>query len=588
MPGVDLSVDIYKRSPEIVAQLVDAEKSRPFDLLIQEIAVVDVITHEVRQANVAVRDGFIVYVGNELGEAKRVQSGRGKFISPGFMDAHIHTESSMLSLPEFARAVLPHGTTAVFADPHEIANVLGRRGVELFLEGSEELPFRVFIQVPSRVPTAKGLEGTGGKLSVANTEKLLEHSLVVSLGEIPVSLLMDPTRNPDLFVKIAAAHRHKKLINGHAPAVGRQLASFLASGINDDHTCINLEDGLAKIRAGMWIMIKESSLDKNLAELYPLLQRYPHRCNLCCDDVDPLDLVRQGHMDHRVRLAIELGVDPPAAYAAATFTIAQRHHLEEYLGSITPGKVADFVILLDLERVHIDQVWVGGKQVVKAGQALVAPPRWELPDWATDTVHLPPLAPGMFVTKAQGSARARVINLIPGGGPRNRGTEEVFEAPDGYLRCRDDVNYLATLNRHGSGAYATAFVRGFNIRDGALASSIAHDHHNVVVVGDHPQSMLRAAQAIQELRGGVAVVRGEQLVASLPLTIAGLMSEAALEEVSVQLERCNQAAHDLGCRLESPFMSLSFVGLPSIPEYGLTDLGLVDVAQNAIVPVIVS
>jgi adenine deaminase len=581
-------MNIFKRTPQAVSQLVNANNGRPFDLLIRNVTIVDVIAGELRKANVAVQGEFIVYVGDEEGEAKHSLDGTGKFLAPGFMDAHIHTESSMLSLPEFARAVLPHGTTAVFADPHEIANVLGRRGVELFLNASENLPFRVFIQVPSRVPTARGLEGTGGQLTVEDTKRLLDHANAASLGEIPVSLLMDPAKNPDLFEKIAAAHLRQKPINGHAPATGRELASFLSSGINDDHTCINLEDGIAKVRSGMWIMIKESSLDKNIRELYPLLQQYPHRCNLCCDDVDPLDLVRQGHMDHRVRMAIDLGVNPVSAFAAVTFTTAQRHHLEEYIGSITPGKVADFVILTDLKRVAVEQVWVGGKLAVDGEKLLVSSQPWDLPEWALNTVHLPPMSAEMFVTKSHRKATVRVINLIPGGGARNRGTEEVLEVQDGYLQCKDDINFLTTINRYGSGEYASAFVRGFNIKGGALASSIAHDHHNLLIAGDNPNSMLRAAEAIEDVRGGVVVVQGEQVAAIVRLSIAGLMAEEPLEEVAQRLEECNRAAADLGCKLESPFMSLSFVGLPSMPEYGLTDRGLVDVARNAIVPVIVA
>jgi adenine deaminase len=570
-----------------IGAIVNADDYQSYDLVFENITVVDVIAHELRQANVAIRQGHIAYVGNEACHAKHTIDGTGKFLSPGFMDSHVHVESSMLSLPEFARAVLPHGTTAVFGDPHEIANVLGRRGVELFLQDDPDLPFRYFLQVPSRVPTAKGLEGTGGELTVDDTIALLDHKSTVSLGEIPVSLLMDPSMNVDLFEKIAAAHTRHKLINGHAPAVDQELGAFLASGINDDHTCIDLEDGIEKVRAGIWIMIKESSLDKNLDKLYPLLQRYPHRVNLCCDDVDPVDLAHEGHMDHRLRRAIALGVEPVNAYMAATFTTAQRHHLEEFYGSITPGKVADLVVLSDLEQVAVDQVWIDGELVVDQGDVIKAIQPWQLPEWATHTVNLPPITSETFLTAADEDQVVRVINLIPGAGPRNRGTEEKLAVNDGYLVIHGDINYLTAINRHGKSQHASAFVRGFSIKGGAVASSIAHDHHNLMVVGDNPRSMLIAAKEIEKMQGGLAVVNGIQVAAAMPLTIAGLMSERSLHEVVEDLEACIAAAASLGCELESPFMSLSFVGLPSMPEYGLTDVGLVYVSQNSLVPVVI-
>ncbi len=570
-----------------IAALIETRPGPPYDLLFRDVTVVDVITGELRPCSVAVRDGYIAYVGEEQVDAALVVEGRGRYLAPGFMDAHIHTEVTMLDLPEFTRAVLARGTTAVFADPHEIANVLGLAGVRLFLDPVGELPLRVYVQLPSSVPNAAGLEGTGGTLSVEQTAALLDEARVVSLGEIPVSMLLDPDRNADLLAKIASAHARRKPINGHAPAAGRDLAALLVTGVNDDHTCISLADGVDKIRAGMWIMIKESSLDKNLEALQPLLERFPHRCNLCTDDLLPDDLLALGHMDHLIRKAIALGTDPVRAIAAATFTTAQRHHIEEYVGSVTPGRLADLVLLADLESVEIDQVYVGGRLVAEGGRVVVPVPSWDLPSWAIDCVRLPELTPEMFLIPSASEAEVRVIEIQPGRGARNRARRWRAGSREGFLRAGEDVNHLSVINRYGQPRMANAFCRGFDIEGGAIASTIAHDHHNLMVVGDDPESMLRAAQAVSRNRGGLAVVRRGEVTASLPLPVAGLMSSAPLAQVAAGLRACNQAARDLGCSLESPFVSLSFIGLPTMPELGLTDLGLVEVASNALVPVIV-
>lgn len=577
-----------KDTAQAVAALIEPRPEMPFDRLFRDVTVVDVITGELRPCHVGVSGEYIAYVGEELAPAVRVVEGRGRYLAPGFMDAHIHTEVSMLGLPEFARAVLARGTTAVFADPHEIANVFGLDGFRLFVDPIGDLPLRVYLQVPSCVPNAAELEGTGGALSVEETDRLLDDESVVSLGEIPVSRLLDSARNAELLSKIASAHARRKPINGHAPATGRDLARFVAAGPNDDHTCISLEDGIAKIRAGMWIMIKESSLDKNLEALQPLLERFPHRCTLCTDDLLPDDLLAFGHMDHLIRKAIQLGTDPARAIGAATFNTAQRHHLEEYVGSVTPGRLADLVLLADLETVAVEQVYVGGQLVAEAGQVVTPIPSWELPAWATDSVRLPALTPEAFLIPSACDAEVRIIEILAGGGARNRAGRWIAKSQDGFLRARNSVNHLSMINRYGRPRLANAFCRGFDIAGGAIASTIAHDHHNLAVVGDSPESMWKAAQVIDAQGGGLAVVRGTEVVASLPLPVGGLMAEAALQEVATGLSACSQAARELGCLLDSPFVSLSFIGLPTMPDYGLTDRGLVDVDANALVQVIVA
>lgn len=577
-----------KNNTQTINKLIEARSDLPYDLLFRDITIVDVITGELREGNVGIHGKYITYVGDETAPAERVIEGQGRWLAPGFIDAHIHTEVTMLGLSEFARAVLPKGTTAVFADPHEIANVFGLKGVNLFTNKIEGMPLRVYIQAPACVPNAADLEGTGGALSVAETAALLEQENVVSLGEIPVSLLLDATQNSDFLAKIANAHKLRKPINGHAPAEGRDLAAFVSTGINDDHTCISLSDGIAKIRAGMWIMIKESSLDKNLETLYPLLERYHHRCNLCTDDLLPDDLLELGHMDHLIRKTIKLGIDPVKAIAAASFNTAQRHHLEEYIGSITPGRLADLVLLDDLEAVTIAQVYVGGELVAEEDKVVGSIPAWNYPSWTTDSVHLPQLEPEMFLISSESDAEVRVIEILPAGGARNRAARWTAPSQEGFLRAADGVNHVSMINRYGISRLANAFCRGFDIQGGAIATTISHDHHNLAVIGDNPESMWHAAEAIKAIGGGLAAVQGDQVIAKLALPIAGLMTDLPLEETAAGLSACNEASKTLGCSLESPFISLSFIGLPTMPAYGLTDLGLVDVASNSLVPVIIA
>jgi adenine deaminase len=400
--------------------------------------------------------------------------------------------------------------------------------------------------------------------------------------------LLDSDQSEELILEIEAAHFHRKLINGHAPASGLDLSTYIATGINDDHTCISVENGIEKIRSGMWLMIKEGSLDKNLETLHPLMKSYPTRCNLCTDDILPNELIELGHMDHLVRKAIGLGVSPTTAIASATYNIAQRYHLEEYIGSITPGKVADILVLEDLNKFAIEQVFVEGREIVEEGKFLIRPGEWDLPDWATNSVRLPALAPSSFLIPSDTDSVVRVIELLPGIGARNKASTWKARSSQGYLCAGDNVNHLSVINRYGNNRVANGFCRGFSIRGGAIASTIAHDHHNLVIVGDNEESMYRAALSISEMNGGLVVVKGRDVIACLPLPIGGLMSDLPSKELVNRLNACTKAAWKLGCSLENPFISLSFIGLTTMPDYGFTDIGLIDANRNEIISVFLS
>ncbi len=330
-------------SKEDLNSLISAATGGPLDLVIEGVTLVDVLAEEFRTVNVGVVGDYIAYVGGTKRQAATSVNGQGKYLIPGLMDAHVHIESSFLAPPEFARAVVPHGTTAVFADPHELANVFGLAGVEMFLQATEHLPLRVFLQVPSRVPTAPGLEGTGGQISVPETIGLLRHERAVSLGEVQASAsaLLDQTIDKSMLDKIVAARNERKPINGHVPLKGDALAALAAIGVLDDHTNIDLEVGRAKIQSGMWLMIKEGSMERNLAELYPLVSQYCDRCMFCTDDIHAQDLLDQGHMDYLVSKVIGLGLEPIKAIKAATINCSKRHRVDDFIGSITTRKIED-------------------------------------------------------------------------------------------------------------------------------------------------------------------------------------------------------------------------------------------------------
>ena len=543
--------------------------------------IVDVVSGEIRPGELAVTDGVITGFGAR--EAREVVDIGGRYLVPGFIDAHVHIESSQISPAEFARAVLPHGTTCVIADPHEIANVLGLGGIRYMLRATESLPLRVFFMAPSCVP-ASPLETAGAVLSADDIREVLSWDRVLGLGEV-MNFPGVLARDPGMWAKLAAARGRP--VDGHAPGLaGPGLWAYALAGPRTEHECTTLAEAREKLRAGLHILIREGTTARNLTALLPLLS--PHSApfvHFCTDDRHPETLLSEGHMDDVLRKAIAGGVDPVVAIAAATIHAARAFGLRD-LGALAPGFRADFLVVPDLEKLEMERVYVDGVLVAERGRCAVDFPRTDAGDvGSTVNVDLERLS---FAIPAR-PGRARAIGVIPG----QVVTEELLVEPEVssgevVADVGRDILKLAVVERHrGTGNVGLGLVRGFGLKKGALASTVAHDSHNVVVVGTDDGDMHRAVEALADLGGGQVVVAGGKVLAALPLPIAGLMSDLPLEEVVRRGRELVRAARELGCSLPDPFMSLSFLALPVIPKLKLTDLGLVDVERFQLCPLFV-
>lgn len=553
------------------------------DLLLKNGLAVNVFTGEVLRADVAVASGLIVGVGDGY-EARKTIDLAGRIVCPGFIDGHLHIESTMLTPYQFARAVVPRGTTAVVCDPHEIANVLGLDGVRYMLEASEGLPLTAFVMASSCVP-ATHLETAGATLTADDLATLFDHPRVLGLAEMmnfPGVLFCAP----DVLAKLKMARARGVPIDGHSPGLtGRDLQAYVAAGIRSDHECTQLEEAREKLRAGMYLLIREGTTEHNLVELLPVVTpENARRCLFVSDDRHPDDLMDKGHMDYSIRLAVREGLNPVTAIQMVTLNAAERFRLWDR-GAVAPGYRADLVILDSLENLNVEKVFSDGRLVAESGEMLpLTPPK---------AVALPPSVKvdwdGLsFAVPATGD-RARVIGIVEG----QVGTA-ALELPvkrENGLAVADverDILKLAVIERHNAtGNVGLGFVKGLGLQRGALASTVAHDSHNLIVIGMNDADMLAAARAVAGMGGGLAAVAGGQVVGQLPLPVAGLMSEEPLETVRAKMDGLLAAARDLGSPLHNPFMTLSFLALPVIPTLKLTDKGLVDVNKFDFVPLFV-
>ena len=557
-------------------RIINAAAGRePADLVLKNATYVNVFSNSLCTADIAVAEGLIVGMGEYSGNEEVDMT--GKIVLPGFLDAHIHLESALVSPKEFVKAVLPHGTTTVVTDPHEIANVMGADGIEYMLQATEGLPVDVRFMLPSCVP-ATPLDESGAILDYRAIDSFYDHPRVQGLAEMMnfVGIIAGDDQPVE---KIVAAQAHHKKIDGHAPdLVGNDLNAYVAAGVYSDHECHDLNDAIAKLERGQFIMIREGTAARNLDALAPLLcDKYSERCMFCTDDKHPNDLLEKGHIDYMVKKAIALGADPITAVKVACHNAA-RYFLLNNRGAIAPGYLADFVVIDNFQDFTIEKVFKRGELMVEDGvvRDFPAPPiESYLEDRARNTFHVETLTAEHF-----SEHRPRgIIGMVDG---------EITTVDAGYSD-RIDVEYdvlkIAVVERHKNTHHiGIGFLQGYGLKSGAVATSVSHDSHNIIVVGTNEADMAAAANRVVELGGGIVVWDGGVPKAEVPLAIAGIMSDEPLVTVNAKLEAAKAAAHNLGVNPGiDPFMTLSFMALPVIPTLRITTRGVFDVSTQSYV-----
>lgn len=546
------------------------------DLLLSGGRVVNVFTQEIQQADVVIADGRIAGVGTFAWSADEEVSLDGALILPGLIDAHMHLESTLLMPAEFARAVVPRGTAAVVADPHEIGNVLGVRGIEMLLEHSADLPLDFFFMASSCVPCTDW-EHAGATLDAAAVERLLEHDRVLGLAEVMDFPSVLGAR-PGVLEKIVATQRRGAPVDGHAPGVtGQDLVAYVAAGIRADHESTTAEEAKAKADLGMLVQVREGSSARNLEALLPLLieDRLGEWC-LVTDDIHPDDLLDRGHLDALLRRVVEAGVPLPRAARHASLVPARHYGLHDR-GAIAPGYRADLFVVPSETDIRADLVVHGGQIVARGGEYLAKTPPRPIPE--ENTVHLGNLSDDDFVLSLESNS-CPVIGITPDQIVTSRETCEVTTKNGRWsFDPERDIALIASIERHGGdGKVGLGLVRGFGFsRHGALGSSVAHDSHNLIIAGTNPADMLACARALERTGGGFVAASEGEILGELPLPVAGLLSTGDARTVRRQLDHLREAARGLGCPLHSPFGTLSFLALSVIPELRITDQGLFDV-----------
>ena len=574
--------------------LVDVAMGRkPADLVVRNGRWVNVHSGEiVSGTDIAVVGGRFAYCGPDVSHAigpdTQVVDAGGRYLVPGLCDAHMHVESGMVTVTEFSRAVIPHGTTSMFIDPHEIANVLGLPGVRLMHDEALAMPINVHVQMPSCVPSAPGLENAGAQLTVEDVVEAMGWENIIGLGEV-MNFPDVAANNPVMSGEIAATVRAGKTVGGHyaSPDLGLPFHGYVAGGPEDDHEGTRADDAIARVRQGMKAMLRLGSAWYDVAEQIKAVTEQgidPRNFILCTDDSHSGTLVNDGHMDRVVRHAIQQGLKPVTAIQMATINTAQHFRLEREIGSIAPGRLADFLIVSNLAEMAIDEVYGRGVRLAAAGRLEADIPAYDYPASAKNTVKLGKrLAAHDFDIKAPEGAnkvRARVIGVIENQAP-TRALEADLAVEDGLVAMdrRNDVCQIALVERHrGTGGVTNAFVSGFGYgEDCAMASSVAHDSHHIIVVGTNKEDMALAANRLAEVGGGVVLYSKGKELALVEMPIAGLMSDERAEIVAAKAEKLTEAMRQVGCSLNNAYMQHSLLALVVIPELRISDVGLVDV-----------
>lgn len=568
----------------------------PAELVVTHANLINVCTHEIQEnISVAVSCGRIAMVGDVshcIGPDTEVVDAAGQYLAPGFLDGHIHVESSMMGAGGYAKAVIPHGTVGIYMDPHEICNVLGLDGVKCMLEDAARTPLKAMLTTPSCVPAVPGFEDTGSFIGPSEVAETMTWKECVGLGEM--------MNFPGILGSSDHAHgitgetlKAGKIVTGHysMPETGKGLNAYIASGVRCCHESTRMEDALEKMRLGMYAMFREGSAWHDLKEVAKSITEHKidtRFATLISDDTHPHTLTSQGHLDHIVRRAVEEGIDVITAIQMVTINCAQCFQMDHDFGSIAPGKCADMVLLNNLDDIQVTKVWIDGDLVAQDGKMTKEFSPYSYPDWATHSMHV-----GETITKdtfkipaSKDQVTVRAIEVIPA----KVGSFErhvTLQAKDGYLESDPSQDVLKTVvfeRHHNTGKKGFGFVKGFGITCGAMASTVAHDAHNLLVIGTDDEDMALAANTLIECGGGMVAVKNGKVLGVVPLPIAGLMNDKPLEEMSQMVETLEDAWAEIGCTMPSPFMTMALIPLACLPELRLTDRGLVDCTTFQFVP----
>lgn len=567
------------------------------DLVIKGGKLINVCTKEIiDNIDVAIKNSRIALVGDAshcIGEDTKVIEANGRYISPGFLDGHIHVESSMMSVSEYAKAVVPHGTVGIYMDPHEICNVLGIDGVKYMIDDGKRTPLKNMVTMPSCVPAVPGFEDTGAFVGPKEVAECMKWDSMVGLGEM--------MNFPGIINSSDHAHqivgetlKANKAVTGHwsIPDTGKGLSAYIASGVRACHESTSKEEALAKMRLGMYAQFREGSAWHDLKDVARSITEEnidTRFAMLISDDTHPHTLVDEGHLDHIVRRAVEEGIDVLTAIQMVSINCAQAFHMDQNLGSVTPGKCADIVIIDNLTDLNIEEVIIDGNLVAIDGEMCIELEKYEFPEKATNTMHIKEtITQDSFkiATDKKDSAEVRVIEIIP----EKVGTfERHIKVPvkDSLIQADPDQDVLKAVvfeRHHNTGTKGFGFVKGFHIKDGAMASTVAHDAHNLLVVGSNDVDMAVAANALVECGGGMAVAQGGKLIGVLPLPIAGLMNNKPVDEMAEMVAEVSKSWETIGCDIVSPYMTMALIPLACLPELRLTNRGLVDCTTFSFVP----
>ena len=567
------------------------------DLVIKGGKLINVCTKEIiDNIDVAIKNSRIALVGDAshcIGEDTKVIEANGRYISPGFLDGHIHVESSMMSVSEYAKAVVPHGTVGIYMDPHEICNVLGIDGVKYMIDDGKRTPLKNMVTMPSCVPAVPGFEDTGAFVGPKEVAECMKWDSMVGLGEM--------MNFPGIINSSDHAHqivgetlKANKTVTGHwsIPDTGKGLSAYIASGVRACHESTSKEEALAKMRLGMYAQFREGSAWHDLKDVARSITEEnidTRFAMLISDDTHPHTLVDEGHLDHIVRRAVEEGIDVLTAIQMVSINCAQAFHMDQNLGSVTPGKCADIVIIDNLTDLNIEEVIIDGNLVAIDGEMCIELEKYEFPEKATNTMHIKEtITQDSFkiATDKKDNAEVRVIEIIP----EKVGTfERHIKVPvkDSLIQADPDQDVLKAVvfeRHHNTGTKGFGFVKGFHIKDGAMASTVAHDAHNLLVVGSNDVDMAVAANALVECGGGMAVAQGGKLIGVLPLPIAGLMNNKPVDEMAEMVAEVSKSWETIGCDIVSPYMTMALIPLACLPELRLTNRGLVDCTTFSFVP----